>query len=260
MRPDEDIPEDDIIIDDPYFPPTTCQNPEHTNLCMDLEYMCNHPVDLCEAAICSSEESLSNMDICHYLAKESFSNCSMEGFYWEMIDIMGCHDLCDANQMFGMAPAHIQGTCFDPMVVMMEGEDGYTEMEFGCFCEPGFLMGGGRCVRAEDCGCQHPDDGTYMEPRERRVSYDCSVTYTCYGPHSWGAVPHGCGANAECDMTEDGPQCVCKKDFYGNPGYSGECSPGHLMENGSQICYEVADPMFYGMKESLTLVRHCKEA
>ena len=69
---------------------------------------------------------------------------------------------CDDNERFAYSVASNQPTCSKPNVLPVEGEDGLDEWEFGCYCEQGFVLSGGDCVRKQECGCVLKD-GTYVK-------------------------------------------------------------------------------------------------
>ncbi|XP_065806899.1 zonadhesin, like isoform X2 [Labrus bergylta] len=67
----------------------------------------------------------------------------------------------------------------------------------GCFCKPGFVFKGRRCVPLEQCGCLD-DNNNYYEPGEIVVGDGCSKLCRCAGNYTLECVDNSCAADEEC--------------------------------------------------------------
>ena len=57
-------------------------------------------------------------------------------------------------------PTHPQATCMDiraPVPRMVPSLSGCVE---GCFCKPGYVQEGSKCINVEECGCFY--NGSYV--------------------------------------------------------------------------------------------------
>ncbi|XP_051561427.1 zonadhesin, like [Myxocyprinus asiaticus] len=61
----------------------------------------------------------------------------------------------------------------------------------GCFCKPGFVFRGKRCVPIEQCGCLD-DDNNYFEPGEIIFGNGCSKLCRCTGNYTFDCVDNTC--------------------------------------------------------------------
>ncbi|XP_051569103.1 IgGFc-binding protein-like [Myxocyprinus asiaticus] len=61
----------------------------------------------------------------------------------------------------------------------------------GCFCKPGFVFRGKRCVPIEQCGCLD-EDNNYFEPGEIIFGNGCSKLCRCAGNYTFDCVDNTC--------------------------------------------------------------------
>ncbi|KAG7497747.1 zonadhesin-like [Solea senegalensis] len=69
----------------------------------------------------------------------------------------------------------------------------------GCFCKPGFVFKGERCVPLEKCGCLD-DDNNYYQPGEIVYGDDCSKLCRCVGNYTLECVDNSCDPTEECKV------------------------------------------------------------
>ncbi|KAM9836548.1 zonadhesin-like [Aulostomus maculatus] len=67
----------------------------------------------------------------------------------------------------------------------------------GCFCKPGFVFKGRRCVPLEKCGCLD-DQNNYYEPGEIVFGDGCSKLCRCAGNYTLQCVDNSCDPTEEC--------------------------------------------------------------
>nr|XP_029506516.1 zonadhesin-like [Oncorhynchus nerka] len=65
-----------------------------------------------------------------------------------------------------------------------------------CFCKPGFVFKGRRCVPIETCGCL--EGGDYYEPGEIIFGDGCSKLCRCAGNYILDCVDNSCSPTEEC--------------------------------------------------------------
>ncbi|XP_028851976.1 zonadhesin, like [Denticeps clupeoides] len=93
----------------------------------------------------------------------------------------------------------------------------------GCFCKPGFVFRGQRCVPIDQCGCLD-DDNNYYEPGQIVFGDGCSKLCRCAGNYTLNCVDNSCGTTEECREVngilgcypKDTSDCVAS----GDPHYS----------------------------------------
>ncbi|XP_038159102.1 zonadhesin, like isoform X3 [Cyprinodon tularosa] len=67
----------------------------------------------------------------------------------------------------------------------------------GCFCKPGYVFKGRRCVPLDQCGCL--DDGNnYYEPGETVSGDGCTKHCRCLGNYTFECVDNSCDPTEEC--------------------------------------------------------------
>ncbi|XP_053089075.1 zonadhesin, like isoform X2 [Pangasianodon hypophthalmus] len=108
----------------------------------------------------------------------------------------------------------------------------------GCFCKPGFVFRGKRCVPIEKCGCLD-EDNNYYEPGEIVFGNGCSKLCRCAGNYTLSCVDNTCDPTEECRQVggihgcypKDTSTCIAsgdphyttfdkrKYDFMGNCTY-----------------------------------------
>ncbi|CAJ1086482.1 LOW QUALITY PROTEIN: zonadhesin%2C like [Xyrichtys novacula] len=67
----------------------------------------------------------------------------------------------------------------------------------GCFCKPGYVFKGRRCVPLEQCGCLD-DDNNYYQPGEIVFGDGCSQLCRCAGNYTLECVDNSCDITEEC--------------------------------------------------------------
>ncbi|XP_051285542.1 zonadhesin, like isoform X2 [Dicentrarchus labrax] len=122
----------------------------------------------------------------------------------------------------------------------------------GCFCKPGFVFKGRRCVPLEKCGCLD-DQNNYYEPGEIVFGDGCSKLCRCVGNYTLECVDNSCDTSEECRDVNGVSGCYPKDTSTciasGDPHYTtfdkrkynfmGNCS--YLM---SAPCNETTLPYF----------------
>ncbi|XP_035531591.1 zonadhesin, like, partial [Morone saxatilis] len=122
----------------------------------------------------------------------------------------------------------------------------------GCFCKPGFVFKGRRCVPLEKCGCLD-DQNNYYEPGEIVFGDGCSKLCRCVGNYTLECVDNSCDTSEECRNVNGVSGCYPKDTSTciasGDPHYTtfdkrkynfmGNCS--YLM---SAPCNETTLPYF----------------
>ncbi|KAJ3585357.1 hypothetical protein NHX12_014078, partial [Muraenolepis orangiensis] len=120
-----------------------------------------------------------------------------------------------------------------------------------CFCKPGFVFRGRRCVPLEKCGCLDGND--YYEPGEIVLGDGCSQLCRCAGNYSLTCVDNSCDPTEECREVNGAHGCYTKATSTcvasGDPHYStfdkrrynfmGNCS--YVM---SDVCNSTTLPHF----------------
>ncbi|KAH1179863.1 hypothetical protein KIL84_005913 [Mauremys mutica] len=69
----------------------------------------------------------------------------------------------------------------------------------GCFCDPGFILSGDRCVPITQCGCVH-QDRYYQKGEEFYTSASCQERCQCQENGVVECQEASCGANEECKV------------------------------------------------------------
>ncbi|XP_051800201.1 zonadhesin, like [Acanthochromis polyacanthus] len=122
----------------------------------------------------------------------------------------------------------------------------------GCFCKPGYLFKGRRCVPVDKCGCLD-DDNNYYEPGEIIFGDGCSKLCRCAGNYTLECVDNSCDPTEECREVNGVSGCYPKDTSTciatGDPHYTtfdkrkynfmGSCS--YLM---SGPCNKTTEPYF----------------
>ncbi|XP_028330841.1 zonadhesin-like isoform X5 [Gouania willdenowi] len=92
----------------------------------------------------------------------------------------------------------------------------------GCFCKPGFVFKGRRCVPLETCGCLD-EHNNYYEPGEIVSGKGCTELCRCVGNYTLECVDNSCDPTEEC------------RDVNGVAG----CYP-----KGTSTCLATSDPHY----------------
>ncbi|XP_028285469.1 zonadhesin, like isoform X2 [Parambassis ranga] len=122
----------------------------------------------------------------------------------------------------------------------------------GCFCKPGFVFKGQRCVPLETCGCLD-DQNNYYEPGEIVFGDGCTKLCRCVGNYTLECVDNSCDPTEECREVNGVAGCYPKDTSTciasGDPHYTtfdkrtynfmGNCS--YLM---SKPCNDTTLPYF----------------
>ncbi|XP_053199886.1 zonadhesin, like [Scomber japonicus] len=122
----------------------------------------------------------------------------------------------------------------------------------GCFCKPGFVFKGPRCVPLEKCGCLD-DQNNYYEPGEIIFGDGCSQLCRCAGNYTLECLDNSCDPTEECREVNGVSGCYPKGTSTciasGDPHYTtfdkrkynfmGNCS--YLM---SEPCNQTSLPHF----------------
>ncbi|XP_072232326.1 zonadhesin, like [Leuresthes tenuis] len=67
----------------------------------------------------------------------------------------------------------------------------------GCFCKPGFVFKGQRCVPLDKCGCLD-DQNNYYEPGEVVFGDGCTKLCRCAGNYTLECIDNSCDPTEEC--------------------------------------------------------------
>ncbi|KAM6949505.1 IgGFc-binding protein-like [Aplochiton taeniatus] len=93
----------------------------------------------------------------------------------------------------------------------------------GCFCKPGYVFKGKRCVPLEKCGCLD-DNNNYYEPGEIIFGDGCSKLCRCLGNYTLECVDNSCSPTEECRDVGGIPGCYPKDSSicvaHGDPHYT----------------------------------------
>ncbi|XP_030193878.1 zonadhesin, like isoform X2 [Gadus morhua] len=122
----------------------------------------------------------------------------------------------------------------------------------GCFCKPGFVFKGRRCVPLDKCGCLDGNNN-YYEPGEIIYGDGCSQLCRCAGNYTLSCVDNSCDPTEECREVSGTHGCYPKDTSTcvasGDPHYStfdkrkynfmGNCS--YVM---SEPCNDTSVPHF----------------
>ncbi|CAL1590396.1 unnamed protein product [Knipowitschia caucasica] len=93
----------------------------------------------------------------------------------------------------------------------------------GCFCKPGYVFKGRRCVPLDKCGCLDHDNN-YYEPGEVVFGDGCSQLCRCVGNYTLECVDNSCDPTEECREVSGVPGCYPKDSSTcvasGDPHYT----------------------------------------
>ncbi|XP_071022377.1 IgGFc-binding protein-like [Oncorhynchus clarkii lewisi] len=87
-----------------------------------------------------------------------------------------------------------------------------------CFCKPGFVFKGRRCVPIETCGCL--EGGDYYEPGEIIFGDGCSKLCRCAGNYILDCVDNSCSPTEECRNGACYPKDTSTCIASGDPHYT----------------------------------------
>ncbi|XP_073347782.1 uncharacterized protein [Pagrus major] len=123
--------------------------------------------------------------------------CAENSHYNSCAD--GCPEVCSGPDIVGSC-----GSCVER-----------------CECDPGFKLGGGKCVPAEDCGCWA--EGKHFERGETWLEGECAWQCQCHADGVVACAETKCARNEACRV-EDGvkgcfPLNAATCSVYGDPHY-----------------------------------------
>ncbi|XP_064643492.1 uncharacterized protein LOC135497618 [Lineus longissimus] len=85
----------------------------------------------------------------------------------------------------------------------------------GCFCKPGLVMDGDKCIKPEDCGCT--ENGRYFSANETFVRPNCSESCICDSKTGkLVCTKINCDKDASCAIKGGKKNCYCDKGFEGD--------------------------------------------
>ncbi|XP_032083371.1 alpha-tectorin-like [Thamnophis elegans] len=90
----------------------------------------------------------------------------------------------------------------------------------GCVCDAGYLWSGNKCIRQEQCGCEH--NGRYYNVGDLLWLSDCTKRCSCENSSAFHCVPASCNPGQQCAV-QDG-KLGCKNQLTtctisGDPHY-----------------------------------------
>ncbi|KAL4635942.1 IgGFc-binding protein-like isoform X1 [Arapaima gigas] len=127
-----------------------------------------------------------------------------------------CPMVCPSNSHYIACASSCPATCS-----ARDTPKGCGSCEEQCRCDPGFLLSGGLCVSAEDCGCwrnnQHYKKGKIF------MDEDCHSQCQCMGQDEIQCAPASC-ANSEVCKIKKGvrgcyPSSVATCQVFGDPHF-----------------------------------------
>ncbi|KAJ0006358.1 hypothetical protein NQD34_013631 [Periophthalmus magnuspinnatus] len=93
----------------------------------------------------------------------------------------------------------------------------------GCFCKPGYVFKGRRCVPLEKCGCLD-DENNYYEPGEIVFGDGCTTLCRCAGNYTLECMDNSCDPTEECREVNGVAGCYPKDSSTciasGDPHYT----------------------------------------
>ncbi|KAJ8390348.1 hypothetical protein AAFF_G00107420 [Aldrovandia affinis] len=107
-----------------------------------------------------------------------------------------CPLVCQPNSHYSKCASGCAAACSNHDTPMSCGV-----CEERCDCDPGFLLSGGRCVPAEDCGCWI--DGQHVEKGVTVMQGTCELQCQCMGRGRVECSPASCSQDEVCRV-EDG--------------------------------------------------------
>ncbi|NXO00461.1 FCGBP protein, partial [Rhinopomastus cyanomelas] len=125
-----------------------------------------------------------------------------------------CPPSCPPHSHYELCGAACPAPCQAPPVPAPCSREPCSE---GCFCDPGFVLSGGDCVRPDSCGCQR--DGRYYRAGQE-FQPSCRERCLCQAGGALRCREAFCGAHEECRV-QDGV-LGCHPAGYGRLVVSGD--------------------------------------
>ncbi|XP_066508130.1 MAM and LDL-receptor class A domain-containing protein 1-like [Hoplias malabaricus] len=127
-----------------------------------------------------------------------------------------CPLVCGARRHFTSCSSQCPATCS-----RLDASEDCGSCEERCECDDGFLLSGGECVPAEDCGCWV--DGEHYKKGQTFMEGKCERLCTCAGHGNIHCSATSCLAHEVCKMKEDVLGCFPPNpvtcSVYGDPHY-----------------------------------------
>ncbi|KAI5609967.1 zonadhesin isoform X2 [Silurus asotus] len=102
-----------------------------------------------------------------------------------------CPLTCPPNSHYNPCVSPCQPSCNPPPPSQCTGP-----CSEGCVCNPGYLLSGDKCVKADTCGCKY--NGQYYQPGEIVFGNGCSKLCRCAGNYTLNCVDNTCDPTEEC--------------------------------------------------------------
>ncbi|KAM8953099.1 IgGFc-binding protein-like [Pelodytes ibericus] len=132
-------------------------------------------------------------------------------------NITSCGAECPSNSHYNPCMTACPATCFDP-----QAPDRCPESCLeGCECDEGYIISGGTCVSATECGCWHNDK--YYNKGETILENNCKSSCECLGNNIMVCSSVSCTADEICKVQNGLLGCypastaICH--IYGDPHY-----------------------------------------
>ncbi|CAD5119519.1 DgyrCDS8121 [Dimorphilus gyrociliatus] len=173
---------------------------EIQNYIYACEFDLCHTDDNMQLALCSVAQSL--VDRCQEDLKIPIRNWRSSEF---------CPLLCGEGQIYSPCGNPCQPSCNNTM----QQTNCITTCIEGCVCKEGLVMDGNRCIKPDECGCEH--DGFYYSVGDREVKPQCTEECTCnnqYGEPD--CKPLKCSDDATCKIEEGSWDCYCNEGYKGD--------------------------------------------
>ncbi|KAL7981164.1 hypothetical protein Chor_005398, partial [Crotalus horridus] len=125
-----------------------------------------------------------------------------------------CDPDCPANSHYELCHVACQGFCatFTHLCSPLCSE--------GCVCDAGYLWSGNKCIRQEECGCEH--NGRYYNVGDLLWLSGCTKRCSCENSSTFHCIPASCNPGQQCAI-QDG-KLGCKNQLTtctvsGDPHY-----------------------------------------
>ncbi|XP_046731765.1 MAM and LDL-receptor class A domain-containing protein 1 isoform X3 [Silurus meridionalis] len=167
----------------------------------------------CISEMCTTYDPEAFCDIFQAIEK-SCSEVGISVTGWR--NATNCSLACGPNSHFNACSRDCPATCSD-----LDAAEDCGSCQERCDCDYGFLLSGGRCVPAEDCGCWI--DGQHYKRGETFMEGDCERLCTCASNGNIQCSPTSCLANEVCKVKSGVLGCFPSNpvtcSVYGDPHY-----------------------------------------